>query len=322
MIRNYPGFPHGISGHDLTRRACEQAWMFGAHIVFSQPTVGLECRGDERIVHLADGHQIAARAVILRHGHRLAPPRRGAASRRWSAPESSTVRPGARRGRWRAATCSSSARATRPGQTALHLARYARQVTLVVRGDDLARPMSDYLIREIEATPNIAVRLNTEVIDGDGTRSPRPGSPCTTACHDRTEQVPAAALFVLIGGEPRTQWLPDTIQLERGYIRPGATWYATGPCRPVGRSIAPRSRSRPRARRVRGRRRPLPFDQAGRVRRRRRRDRGPPRPRVPGRRVLRRHPAPGPPLTRTAGPPAGAGGDQVPGFFMASWRPR
>ncbi len=68
MIRNYPGFPHGVSGRELTRRACEQAWMFGAHMVFSQPTVGLECRGDKRVVHLAAGHQIAAKAVIVATG--------------------------------------------------------------------------------------------------------------------------------------------------------------------------------------------------------------------------------------------------------------
>lgn len=68
MIRNYPGFPHGISGHELTRRACEQAWMFGAHMVFSQLAVGLERCGDRRVVHLADGHQVAARALIVATG--------------------------------------------------------------------------------------------------------------------------------------------------------------------------------------------------------------------------------------------------------------
>ena len=78
MIRNYPGFPHGISGHDLTRRACEQAWMFGAHMVFSQRAVGLECRGGERIVQLTGGRQITAKAVIVATGiswRRLGVPR-------------------------------------------------------------------------------------------------------------------------------------------------------------------------------------------------------------------------------------------------------
>src|SRR5690242_17966786 len=78
MIRNYPGFPHGISGHELTRRACEQAWMFGAHMVFAQRTAGLTTRGAERVVHLADGQQIVARAVIVAPGiawRRLGVPR-------------------------------------------------------------------------------------------------------------------------------------------------------------------------------------------------------------------------------------------------------
>ena len=106
------------------------------------------------------------------------------------------------------------------GQTALHLARHARQVTMLVRGDSLARSMSDYLIREIGATANITVRLQTEVTDGHGADHLE-----ALTLHDRrdgrTEQVPAAALFVLIGGEPRTQWLPGTVQLRWGYILTG-----------------------------------------------------------------------------------------------------
>ena len=219
MIRNYPGFPHGISGHELTRRACEQAWMFGAHMVFAQPTAGLECRGGERVVHLADGHQIAARAVIVAPGiawRRLGVPRLealvgsgvfyGAAGSETRAMEGRDVF---------VVGAGNSA-----GQTALHLARYARQVTMLVRGDSLARSMSDYLIREIEATSNITVRLHTEVTDGHGTDH-LDALTLHDRLRDRTEQVPAAALFVLIGGEPRTQWLPGTIQLEGGYILTG-----------------------------------------------------------------------------------------------------
>jgi thioredoxin reductase (NADPH) len=106
------------------------------------------------------------------------------------------------------------------GQAALYLARYARQLTMLVRGDSLARSMSDYLVREIEVTPNIRVRLHTEVINGHGSTHLD-----TLTLHDRqhdqTEQIPAAALFVLIGGEPRTQWLPKAIQLKAGYILTG-----------------------------------------------------------------------------------------------------
>jgi thioredoxin reductase (NADPH) len=219
MIRNYPGFAHGISGHDLTRRACEQAWMFGAHMVFSQRVVALECRSGDRIVRMADGHQVTAKAVIVATGiawRRLGVPRLetlvgagvfyGAAGSETRAMQGQDVY---------VVGAGNSA-----GQTALHLGRYARQVTMLVRRDSLAHTMSDYLIREIGASSNIAVRLRTEITDGHGDDHLE-----ALTLHDnragRAERVPAAALFVLIGGEPRTQWLSGTVQLERGYILTG-----------------------------------------------------------------------------------------------------
>jgi thioredoxin reductase (NADPH) len=219
MIRNYPGFPHGVSGYELARRSCEQAWMFGAHMVFAQRVTGLEIRGEDRVVHLAGGQRIAARAVIL------AP---GIAWRRLGVPSlealvGSGVFYGAAGSELRAMQdrdvyvvgAGNSA-----GQTTLHLARYARQVTMLVRGDGLERSMSEYLIREIGATPNISVRLRTEITGGHGSDHLEALTVCDRR-HDRTEQVPAAALFVLIGGEPRTQWLPETVQLRWGYILTG-----------------------------------------------------------------------------------------------------
>ena len=195
------------------------AWIFGAHLVFSQPAVGLDLRGDERLVLQADGHQIAARAVIVAPGiawRRLGVPRLealvgsgvfyGAAASETQAMEGRDVF---------VVGAGNSA-----GQTALHLARRARQVTMVVRGDSLARSMSDYLIREIEATPNLSVYLHTEVVDGHGTDH-LDAITLHNRLHNRTEQVPAAALFVLIGGEPRTQWLPDVTQVDCGYILTG-----------------------------------------------------------------------------------------------------
>ena len=219
MIRNYPGFAHGISGHELTRRACEQAWIFGAHMVFAQPAVDLQCHGGEHIVHLADGHQIAAKTVIVATGiacRRLGVPRLeallgsgvfyGAAGTEARAMEGRDVF---------ILGAGNSA-----GQASLHLARHARQVTMLVRGDSLGRSMSDYLIKEIEATTNITVRLHTEVTDGHGSGH-LDALTLHDRLHDRTEHVPAAALFVLIGGEPRTQWLPDAIQVQHGYILTG-----------------------------------------------------------------------------------------------------
>jgi thioredoxin reductase (NADPH) len=220
MIRNYPGFPHGISGHELTRRACEQAWMFGAHMVFSQRATGLARRDGEFIVRLAAGRPIAAKVVIAATGiawRRLGVPRLeallgsgvfyGAAGSEAQAMEGREV--------FVVGAGNSG------GQAALHLARYARRVTMLVRGDDLARSMSDYLIREIQATANITVRLRTTITDGHGAdhlsaltvRDARGGT---------TAQVAADALFVLIGGEPHTQWLPPEVQLKwGGYIVTG-----------------------------------------------------------------------------------------------------
>jgi len=219
MIRNYPGFPQGISGHELTRQACEQAWMFGAHMVFAQPIVGLERRDGEHLVRLTDGQRVAARAVIIAPGiawRRLGVPRLealvgsgvfyGAAGSELRAVEGHEVF---------VVGAGNSA-----GQTTLHLARYARRVTMLVRGDSLEHSMSDYLTREIKATANITVRLHTEVTEGHGS-----GHLEALTLYDRrhgqTEQVSASALFVLIGGEPRTRWLPETIQRRHGYILTG-----------------------------------------------------------------------------------------------------
>jgi thioredoxin reductase (NADPH) len=220
MIRNYPGFAHGISGHELTRQACEQAWMFGAHMVFAQQVAGLEARDGQRIVRLAGGGQIAATAVIVATGiawRRLGVPRLealvgsgvfyGVAGSETQAMEGRDVF---------VVGAGNSA-----GQAALHLARYARQVTMLVRGDRLARTMSDYLIREIEATANVAVCVRTEVTDAHGGDYLDALTLCDTR-HGQARQVPAAALFVLIGGEPRTRWLPKAIQLDGGgYILTG-----------------------------------------------------------------------------------------------------
>ena len=219
MIRNYPGFPHGISGRDLTRRACEQAWMFGAHMVFSQPAVGLARGADKRIVQLADGYQIAAKAVIVATGiawRRLGVPRLEALVGSGVFYGAAGTETRAMKGRDVFVVGAGNS----AGQTALHLARHARQVTVLARGDSLARSMSDYLIREIEVTSNIAVRLHTEVADGHG-NDHLEAITLQDKLRGRTEQVPAAALFVLIGGAPRTQWLAGATQLERGYVLTG-----------------------------------------------------------------------------------------------------
>jgi thioredoxin reductase (NADPH) len=220
LIRNYPGFPHGINGGVLMERTCEQAWLMGAHIVFAQLAVALEEHGDDRVVHLLDGTELHARAVVIATGiewRRLGVPR-------VEALVGSGVFYGA---------AVSESRAMRDqdvfivgagnsaGQAALHLAKHARVVTLLIRGDSLARSMSSYLIRAIESTPNVVVRYRTEVVDGTGDG---PLDRITLADHanDTVEEVPAAALFIMIGGEPHTQWLPDEIARDpQGYLITG-----------------------------------------------------------------------------------------------------
>jgi thioredoxin reductase (NADPH) len=220
LIRNDPGFPHGINGGVLMERACEQAWLMGAHIVFAQQAVALEGRAGERVVHLLDGSELRARAVVIATGvqwRRLGVPR-------LEALVGSGVFYGA---------AASEARAMHDqdvfivgagnsaGQATLHLAKHARAVTLLVRGSSLAKSMSSYLTRAIDSTPSITVRYRTEVVDGAGD-----GQLERITVADRTnhtlEQMSAAALFIMIGGEPHTAWLPDEIERdEQGYVITG-----------------------------------------------------------------------------------------------------
>jgi thioredoxin reductase (NADPH) len=219
MIRNYLGFPRGIGGGDLANRALEQAWLFGANLVLSQRAVGLGVDGRRRLVRLSDGTEVSAEAVVVASGvswRRLGVPRLealvgagvfyGAAGSEARAMEGQDVY---------VVGAGNSA-----GQAALHLAKYAASVTLVVRGPDLGARMSDYLVQEIEQAPNVAVRLETQVVDGlggwrlEGLALRRHGDAAT-------EEVPAAALFVMIGAEPHTDWLTGVERDDRGYLLTG-----------------------------------------------------------------------------------------------------
>jgi thioredoxin reductase (NADPH) len=220
MIRNYLGFPRGIGGGDLANRALEQAWLFGANLVLAQRATGLRADGRRRLVRLSDGTEVAAEAVVVASGvswRRLGVPRLealvgagvfyGAAGAEARAMEGQDVF---------VVGAGNSA-----GQAALHLAKYAASVTLVVRGTDLGARMSDYLVQEIDQAPNVAVRLGTQVADGLG--GWRLEGLVLRGCADgATEEVPAAALFVMIGAEPRTDWLDGVVERDdRGYILTG-----------------------------------------------------------------------------------------------------
>jgi thioredoxin reductase (NADPH) len=115
------------------------------------------------------------------------------------------------------------------GQAAIHLAKYADNVTMVVRGDGLAASMSDYLVRTIEAADNIDVRLHTTVVDARGTERLEE-LVLADAAIGRTQTVPAGALFILIGALPRTDWLPASIHRDaKGFVLTGQDVTPTGP---------------------------------------------------------------------------------------------
>jgi thioredoxin reductase (NADPH) len=221
MIRNYLGFPRGVSGAELAQRAYEQAWIFRADFVYGQRAVGLRTAGPERVVGLSDGDQVASRAVVLATGvsyRRLGVPNLEALVGAGVFYGAAASEAPAMRGQQVYVVGGANS----AGQAAVHLARYAERVTMLVRGSSLAATMSDYLVQEIHAALNITVRLGVEVVDGHGD-----GRLASLTLRDRqsgaTETVPAAALFVLIGAEPHTGWLPQAIRRDRwGFVITGA----------------------------------------------------------------------------------------------------
>jgi thioredoxin reductase (NADPH) len=220
LIRNYPGFPHGVEGSLLMERTCEQAWLMGAHIVFAQQAVGLESHGDERVVHLRDGSEVRARSVVIATGIEW----RRLGIRRLEGLVGAGVFYGAAVSESRAMQDQDVfvvGAGNSAGQAALHLAKHARTVTLLVRRDSLATSMSSYLVTAIDATRNVRIRHRTTVIDADGDDALQS---ITLVDHvsGHVEEVPARALFVMIGGEPHTQWLPYEIARDRqGYVIAG-----------------------------------------------------------------------------------------------------
>ena len=220
LIRNYLGFPTGVSGGDLAVRAYTQAWNFGAEYVYGSSATGLRSDGSQLAVSLADGSEVRTRAVIVATGM---------AYRRLGIPALDALT-GAGVFYGAAATEARAMKdrevfvvggANSAGQAAVHLGRYAAQVTVLVRGQSLADSMSEYLIREIESAPNIAVRYRVAVTGGAG-RSRLESLTLTDLDTGAAETVPAAALFVLIGAEPRTQWLPSTVRRDQpGFVLTG-----------------------------------------------------------------------------------------------------
>jgi thioredoxin reductase (NADPH) len=220
-IENYLGFPVGLSGADLARRATAQAQRFGAELLTVQEVTAIDDRGPARIVRMAGHDELGAKAIIIATGvdyRRLEAPGieelsgrgvyyGGSRSEGISCRDEHVVVVGG---------------ANSAGQAAIYFAGYAQRVTILYRGASLAKSMSRYLIDTIEATPNIDVRLHREVAAAHGDESLEQVSVRDTVTGE-TEDVDLAAMFVFIGARPQTDWLPAGVARDpRGFVLAGA----------------------------------------------------------------------------------------------------
>jgi thioredoxin reductase (NADPH) len=227
LIRNYLGFSRGISGAELTQRAYQQAWVFGCQFAHVTSAASLEHTEEGLVVGLGPGHRVRCASVVLATG---------VSYRRLDVPEleryesagvyygaSAFDARGLRGGRVHVVGGGNSA-----GQAALHFARYAQQVTLLVRQASLAASMSQYLIDTLAAA-GVVVRFRSAVVGGDGA-----GRLQRVVIRDldtgASSEEPTDGVFVLIGALPRTQWLPDSVlRDEWGYVLTGTDVVEDGP---------------------------------------------------------------------------------------------
>jgi thioredoxin reductase (NADPH) len=225
-IRNYLGFSRGLSGAGLAQRAYQQAWVFGATFLLTRAVEQVKLGEAGYEIVISGDTRVETRSVILATG---------VTYRRLDVPtlaefEGMGVHYGSSPSEARQFTGGSVyvvGGANSAGQAAVHLARYAASVTLVIRGASLSASMSQYLLDEIGGKENIHLRVQTEVIDagGDG-RLER----LTLRGPDGDETVAADALFILIGAQPGAEWLPDEIERdERGFVMAGATYETSLP---------------------------------------------------------------------------------------------
>jgi thioredoxin reductase (NADPH) len=220
-IENYLGFPSGLTGADLARRALTQAKRFGAEILSPQEVVGLRVDGPYRFVKLRDGNEISCHALLIASG---------LSWKKLDIPgverlQEAGVYYGA--AMTEAQLCSGEdvylvGGANSAGQAAVYFAQFARSVTMLLRGDSLEKGMSQYLIDQIREIPNIRVETQAEVVEvhGDGHLE------SITIANHATETIrtePTSALFIFIGAMPCTAWLRGLLPMdERGYLLTGA----------------------------------------------------------------------------------------------------
>lgn len=225
-IENYLGFPKGLTGSDLTHRAVAQATRFGAEMVLPRTVVGLQTRGPVQAVLLEGSGEVEARALLVATG---------VSYRQLPAPGTAEL---TGRGVYYGATAAEAAQcqddevyvvgaANSAGQAVLNFARYAKRVVMVVRGPDLERSMSRYLIERIVATGNIEVRCRTEVVGCRGQDHLEALTLLDNAT-GLTEEVPAGWLFVFIGAAPHTSWLGSEVARDdKGFVLTGQDMLAS-----------------------------------------------------------------------------------------------
>jgi thioredoxin reductase (NADPH) len=219
-IENYLGFPSGLSGGDLARRAVVQAKRFGVEILAPQEVVNVRAEGPYRIMKLADNSEISCHALMIATGVQW---------RRLEAPgidrlQGAGVYYGG--GATEALSCKGEivyivGGANSAGQAAMNFSKYAERVVILVRGDSLSSTMSQYLIDQIKETPNIQLWTHASVAEVHGDTHLEEIS---VLCSDtnKVERVPASAMFIFIGALPRTDWLAATVERDdRGFILTG-----------------------------------------------------------------------------------------------------
>ena len=219
-IENYLGFPVGLSGSDLARRAVDQARRFGVEILTPQEVSGIRVEDPYRFIQLASGTEISCHAMILGLGvswRRLNVPgldRLTGAGVYYGAAQTEAL------------SCKDEdvyiiGGANSAGQAAMYFSKYASHVTMLVRGESLTKSMSQYLIDQIAATPNITVQAHSSVVEAKGETSLEAIAIQNTMTGE-TQIVPATSLFIFIGAVPRTEWLDGVVARDdRGFILTG-----------------------------------------------------------------------------------------------------
>ena len=220
MMRNYLGFPAGVTGGELTARAYQQAVTFGVKFVFGRAATTLRVEDGDRVVTFDDGTELRAEDVVVATGvsyRRMGIDRLEELVGRGVFYGSGTSEARAVAG----GHVYVVGGANSAGSASIHLARHAARVTLLVRGASLVDTMSDYLLREIDNAHNVDVRLHTEIEDVRGD-SRLEGLVLRDRSTGTSEEVPADAAFILIGAAPHTAWLPvEILRDDHGFILTG-----------------------------------------------------------------------------------------------------